>query len=627
MAFCVLAGDLSTAIWQSIVILLLLRFRIHMTFEIALVVAVVVFAVVLFATEKLSVDVVAIVVMSVLLVSGIILPEEGIAGFSNKATVTVAAMFIISAALFKTGAVSYLGKVTSAIFKKGYWLGLLAVTISVGFFSAFINNTPVVAIFIPILLGVARDTKVSTSKLLMPMSFASMFGGVCTLIGTSTNILVSSIAEESGQKAFSMFEFAPLGLILFAIGMGYMFLIGIRLIPDRRAEGDLIESFKLQEYITEVVLLENAPSVGKAIKDAPITRDIAMTIIEVHRGEEMFAVPSPEMVLRAGDVLRVQCDLEKFKKMQEQEGILFKPQFKWHDEDVESDDTRLVEAVVALNSHFINKSLKDLKFREEFGATVLALRHRGKLMREKLSEATLNAGDALLLEVKKDRFNLIRQNPSFVIISEIEQERFRKRKLIPAIAIVFGVILTATLGLLPIVVSSIVGAILLVLVGCITMEEAYKAIEWRIIFLLAGVLTLGVALEKTGAARLISGKIVDGVGSWGEDIAPYALVSVFFLITSLLTGVMSNNATAALLAPIAIATANSMSVNSRPFLVAVAVAASASFMTPVGYQTNTLIYGPGQYRFSDFLKVGTPLNIIVWIAATLLIPYFWTFDL
>ncbi|MCB1025499.1 MAG: SLC13 family permease, partial [Acidobacteria bacterium] len=338
-----------------------------MTISIALVFIVAVFAVVLFATERLSVDVVAIVVMAVLLLSGIITPDEGIAGFSNKATVTVASMFIISSALFKTGAVSYLGRLTSLLFKQGYWLGLLMVVISVGFFSAFINNTPVVAIFIPILLGVSRDIKVSTSKLLMPMSFASMFGGVCTLIGTSTNILVSSIAEESGQKAFTMFEFAPLGLILFGVGMLYMFLVGIRLIPERRAEGDLIESFNLQEYITEIVLLENAPSVGKAIKDAPIAKGIEITIIEVHRGEEQFSVPSPDMVLRAGDVLRVQCDLAKFKKMQEQEGILFKSQFKWRDEDVESEDTRLVEAVVALDSYFINKSLKELKFREEFG--------------------------------------------------------------------------------------------------------------------------------------------------------------------------------------------------------------------------------------------------------------------
>ena len=593
-----------------------------MSFEIILVLAVAFVAVILFATEKLSVDVVAIVVMAILLLSGIVTADEGIAGFSNKATVTVAAMFILSAGLYKTGAVSYLGKFTSDIFKRGYWLGLITVIIAVGFFSAFINNTPVVAIFIPILLGVAKDLKVSTSKLLMPMSFASMLGGVCTLIGTSTNILVSSIAEEHNLPEFSMFEFAPFGLILFALGMAYMLLFGIRMIPDRRVEGDLIESFNLQEYITEIVLLDNALSVGKAIMDSPITKDIDLTILEVHRDGKLFSLPSGELVLEAGDILRVRCDLEKVKQLQAREGILFKPQFKWREANVASENTRLVEGVVALDSYFINKTLKDLKFREEFGATVLALRHRGRLMREKLSETTLDAGDALLLEVRKDRYNLLKQNPSFVIISEIVYERFRRRKIIPAILIVLGVVITATLGIIPIVVSAIVGSLLLVLVGCLTMEEAYKAIEWRIIFLLAGVLTLGIALEKSKAADLLSNSLVDWVGPWG---GPVALVSAFFLITSLLTGMMSNNATAALLAPIAIATAHSMSVSPRPFLVAVTIAASASFMTPVGYQTNTLIYGPGQYRFADFLKIGTPLNIIIWIAATFLIPYFWAF--
>jgi di/tricarboxylate transporter len=560
--------------------------------------------------------------MSTLLVSGIITADEGISGFSNKATVTVGAMFIISAGLFKTGAVSYLGKITSDIFKKSYWLGLITVMIAVGFFSAFINNTPVVAIFIPILLGVSRDIKVSRSKLLMPMSFASMFGGICTLIGTSTNILVSSIAESNGIPAFTMFEFAPIGIVLFIIGTVYMLTVGIHLIPERRTDSDLIESFRLQEYITEVVLLPDSTSIGCKIKDAPLIKEVDIDIIEIIREGEKMPVPSPNTILQISDVLRIRCDLDKFKKIQARKGILFKPQFKWHDEDVESSETKLVEAVVALNSYFINKTLQELEFRENFGASVLALRHRGKLMRDKLSDTKLNAGDALLLEVKADRYKQLIQNPSFVITSEIETETFRKRKLIPALIIVFGVIITATFGIMEIVASSIIGSILMVLVGCIRMEEAYKAIEWRIIFLLAGVLTLGIALENSGAAKLLSATIVDSVGSWGGKVG---VLSAFFLLTSLLTGVMSNNATAALLAPIAIGTAKVFEVSPRPFLVAVMIAASASFMTPVGYQTNTLIYGPGQYRFADFLKVGTPLNIILWIAATFLIPYFFEF--
>lgn len=593
-----------------------------MNLEIVLVFAIAICAVVLFATEKLSVDLIAMLIMASLLSLGIVSPEEGISGFSNKATVTVAAMFIISAGLFKTGAVSYLGKVTVRVFKKNYWLGLITVMIAVGFFSAFINNTPVVAVFIPILLGVAKEIKISASKLLMPMSFASMFGGVCTLIGTSTNILVSSIAEERGQPPFSMFEIAPLGLIVFVAGMAYMLVVGVRLIPERRSEGDLIESFSLQEYIAEVVLLKDAASIGHTIKDAPIAKEIDIAILEIERDDETIAVPSPDFVLREGDVLRVRCDLEKFKKIQERSGVLFKSQFKWSEEDIETADIMLVEAVVAPGSEFVGKSLNDLSFYERFGVTVLAIRHRGKLMRLRISDTKLSAGDAMLLEVKTERYNQLRQNPSFVIISEIEQPVYRRSKLIPALLIVVGVILTATLGIAPIVVSSIIGAILLVLVGCLTMDEAYQSIQWRIIFLLAGVLTLEAAMENSGAAPLISSTIISVVSQWGGLVA---LVSAFYLMTFIFTEMMSNNATAALLTPIAIATAETLQVSPRPFLVAVMFAASASFMTPVGYQTNTLIYGPGQYRFADFLKVGTPLNLIMWVLATIFIPYFWKF--
>lgn len=593
-----------------------------MTIEIVLVFAVAIGAVILFATEKLSVDLIALLIMASLLILGIITPEEGIHGFSSKATVTVAAMFVISAGLFKTGAVSYLGKLTTLLFKRNYWLGMISVMVAVGFFSAFINNTPVVAVFIPILLGVAREIKASASKLLMPMSFASMFGGVCTLIGTSTNILVSSISEERGQPPFGMFEIAPLGLIMFTVGMIYMLLVGIRLIPDRRSEGDLIETFDLQEYIAEVVLLENASSVGHAIKDAAIVRDLDIAIFEIQRGEEMIVVPTPDFVLNVGDVLRVRCNLEKFNKIQERAGVLFKSQFKWHDADVETADVKLVEVVIVFNSELVGKSLAELEFREKFGAIVLALRHRGKLMREKIADTKLSAGDTLLLEVRADRYSQFSQNPAFVIISEDDQVVYRRTKLIPALVIVAGVILTATLGIAPIVVSSVIGAILLVLLGAIKMEEVYQAIEWRIIFLLAGVLTLESAMANSGAAPLISSTIISIVSSWGGLVA---LVSAFYLMTFIFTEMMSNNATAALLTPIAIATANTLGVSPRPFLVAVMFAASASFMTPVGYQTNTLIYGPGQYRFADFLRVGTPLNILFWIVATIFIPYFWPF--
>lgn len=592
-----------------------------MTFDIAFVLALVVLAVILFATEKLPVDLVALLVMGALLLSGVITPEQGIAGFSNTATITVGAMFVLSAGLFKTGAVNYLGRALGRLFRLHLWMGLVVTMIIAGVLSGFINNTPVVAIFLPILLGVARDLDVSPSRLLMPLSFASMFGGVCTLIGTSTNILVSAIAEQHGEPAFGMFEFTPLGAIFFAAGLVYMIFIGVRLIPERRGKGDLTQTFGMGDYLIDVVLLPEAKSVGKSVAEAPLAKELDIDILEVRREGRLIPFPTSETMLAAHDVLRVRCEVEKIKQLQERQGIALKPEIEWRDEELESAETMLVEAVIAPNSVLDGKTLRDIRFRSYFGGTVLALRHRGETVHENLETTTLRAGDVLLVKIRRDHLIHLEEHEAFLVVSEVGLPTFRKRKVLPAVAIVAGVVLTAALNILPILVSAIAGSILMLLTRCLDLEDAYKAIEWKVIFLLAGVLSLGVALEKTGAAQLLSSAMVDAIGAWG----PIAVVAAFYLLTSLLTEAMSNNATAALLAPIAIATADALGVDSRPFLMAVTFAASSSFMTPVGYQTNTLIYGPGQYKFTDFLRVGTLLNLLFWVLATLLIPVFWPF--
>ena len=592
-----------------------------MTAEIAIVLIILVAAVGLFATERLPVDLVAMLVMSVLILSGIITATEGIAGFSNPATVTVGAMFILSAGLFKTGAVNFLGEWLARLARRSFWLVLIALMLSVGALSAFINNTAAVAVLMPVALGMARDARVSPSRLLMPLSFASMFGGVCTLIGTSTNILVSSIAATRGQPAFGMFEFLPLGSVMFAVGTLYMLTIGVRLIPERRAEGDLAESFNLNSYVTELVVLPASPSVGVELRDSTLVRDLDIAILEISRDAQTLPLPAPATRLAAGDVLRVRCDVEKLAALQAQEGVQLKPGSKWRDADLESDETVLVEAVVAPNSTLVGRSLEAAQFREAFDATVLALRHSGHTLHEGLAHTRLRAGDALLVEARREHLSRLRQAKEFVIISDVGLPKFRRGKIITAMAIMIGVVAVAASGWLPIVASAIVGCVLMVLAGCVTLDEAYRAIEWRVIFLLGGILSLGLALDKTGAARIVAAWMTATIGVWG----PVALLSAFYLLTSLLTEAMSNNATAALLAPVAIVTADSLGVSPRPFLVAVAFAASASFMTPVGYQTNTLIYGPGQYKFTDFLRVGTPLNLLFWLLATLLIPVFWGF--
>ena len=603
-----------------------------MTFEIVIVLIVLLGAVIMFATERFPVDVVAIIAMSVLVVSGVISPQQGVSGFSNSATITVAFMFILSTALFKSGAVVSIGNRIAQLFKYNFWVGILATMISVGVISAFINNTPVVAIFIPILVGAAAQSKLSLAKMLMPLSFASMFGGVCTLIGTSTNILVSGVAAENNLEPFSMFEMTKMGLVFFGVGLLYMMLIGIRLIPDRGEDDGLMKKFGMGDYLTEIVLLANAPSAGKIIRESPLVKKLDIDILEVKKQGQTYIMPSGDLLLEQGDILKVRCNVEKIKTLKDREGIALKSDAKFKSLDDIADSKKanerivFVEAVIAPNSPFEGKTVKELNFRQKYGATVLAIRHRGELMRDKVANTVLRAGDTLLIEVEKDHLpNLqqleLRGRNTFLIVTEVDLPAYRTDKMLTVVMTMIGVILLASLNLMPIMMAAIIGSMFLVVTRCITMEEAYQAIDWKVIFLLAGAISLGVALDVSGAAALISSFLIGIVGSLG----PYAIVSILYLTTSLLTESMSNNASAVLLAPIAIATSIALEIDARPLLMAIAFAASSSFMTPVGYQTNTMIYGVGGYRFSDFLRVGAPLNIIFWILATFLIPYFFPF--
>ncbi len=584
-----------------------------------LVLVLLVVAVILFCTEKLPVDLVAMLIMATLLLTGIITPEEGIAGFSNTATVTVGAVFVLSAGLFRTGAVSYVALIFSKIGRRNFWLAFVSMMVIIGVLSAFINNTAVVAIFMPIVLGLARQLKVSASKLLMPMSFASMFGGVCTLIGTSTNILVSSIGERYGVRPFGMFEFTGFGLLLFATGLVYMTIAEIRLIPDRRTEEDLGKDFGVDDYTIEIHLPPGARSIGSSPANSPLLRNLEWSSLKIVREGKLLDAPLDQIMLQTDDALRLRCDLENVQKLRERKAAEIDSDQKNAEDAAATEHSVFVEAVIAPNSPLVGRSLKEIDFDFVYAAAAHAIRHGDRTTHQQLQTIRLRPGDALLVETKPSRIASLRKDGAFVVVSEMDMPVFRKSKILTALVIVFVVIATAALGVMPIVVTAIAGCVALVLTECLTLEEAYKSIDWKVIFLLAGVLTLGTALEKTGAAQLIASTLVSSVGFFG----PVALVSIFYLLTSLLTETMSNNATAALLAPVAIVTARSLGVDPRPFLMAVAYAASASFMTPVGYQTNTLIYGPGRYKFSDFLKVGAPLNLLFWILATIFIPRFW----
>jgi di/tricarboxylate transporter len=583
-------------------------------------------ATILFVTEVLSIDLVAILIMVSLVLTGVITPAEGVAGFSNPATLTVAFMFVLSAAMLKTGALQLVATRLSDIFRYNFYLGMFAMMVAVGISSAFINNTPVVAVLIPVVIQVAHASHRNPTKMLIPLSFASIFGGSCTLIGTSTNILVSGIAEKNGLEPFSMFQMAPLGLILFIAGIAYMMVAGIRLLPENKEEQNLEKKFELRDYMTELQLLDNADSVNKRIMDSPLTKELEMEIIEIQRNGNKFSLPPGDMILQAGDILKVQCDVEKIKALKDKVRVKIEPSIRIGEDVVQTSGMTLVEMVITANSSFENKTLRQLDFRRKYRAAPLAIRHRQEVLHENIQDVPLKAGDVILAEVKHHFLDDLKQleqsqESPFIILSEEGIIDFNKKRFGIVLAVIAGVVTLATMNIVPIMMGTIAGVSLLVLLRCMTMKEVYEAINWKIVFLLAGALSLGSAMTSSGLADSMAFGLINYLGDWG----PVAVVSGLYILTSLLTNVMSNNASAALLAPIAISTANALSLSPVPFLIAVMFAASANFMTPIGYQTNAMVYSAGQYYFRDFLKAGTLLNLLFWVLATFLIPVFYSF--
>ena len=591
-----------------------------------IVLCIIVIAVFFFVTEKLPVDLVGLLILVSLVVTGVLTPEEGVKGFSNPATLTVAAMFVLSGALFKTGAVNAIGPRLAEIIKWNYTFGLVTMMVAVAVISAFINNTPVVAVFIPIIIQAAEASKHSPSKFLIPLSYATIFGGTCTLIGTSTNILVSGIAVQSGLPGLSMFSFAPMGVIFVFIGIAYMAFWGKKLLPDREREQNLTKKFGMRDYLSEIVLLEGAKSVGRKIMDSTLVKELELDIIEIRRDGSTFILPPLDMVLEVGDHLKVRCDVEKIKALKDRIMVQVKPRIKLVNDELNSPNTTLVELVISANSEFEGKTLNEVEFKRKYRAVALAIKTREEILHEKLTDVVLKAGDVLLAEVKKHRLEEFkklefRKETPFIIISEEGIINYDRKRFWLVAAIIIGVVITAVFDLLPIMISSLGAVCLLVLTKSFTMREVYNSIDWKVIFLLAGALSLGVAMENAGVANMLALDLVKYLGGYG----PVFILSALYLVTVILTELMSNNATAALIVPVAITTAKTLGLDPTPFIMAVAFAASASFMTPVGYQTNTMVYGAGGYKFKDFTKAGALLTVLFWLAATFLIPIIYPF--
>jgi di/tricarboxylate transporter len=589
-----------------------------MTWEIFLVLAILAGAVALFISERFPIDLVALLVLGTLLGFGLITPEQGISGFSNPATVTVAAMFVLSAGLQKTGATAVIGRLLVR-YGRNHFTALVVVMSTVGVMSAFVNNTAAVAVFIPLVMIVANKRKVAASKLLIPLSYASQFGGVCTLIGTSTNLLVSAISEQAGYGAFSMFEFSRMGLILFAAGTVYFLVFGRWLLPERQAQ-ELSAAYQLGEYITELRVGAGSPLIGKTVQESRLGEEHDVTVLRLLHGEEKIWAPLRQP-LSEGDVLLVRGEVQQLIGLRGSAKLELNVEFKLQDETLEPGGLRLVQALVAPGSRLVGHTLKDLDFRNRHKALVLAIQRRGENIRDKLNTVRLGLGDALLIQAPEEQIARLRDDESFIVLDEVDEPGMRRHKVPIVLAVITAVVGLAAFEVLPILVSALLGCLALVLTGSIDLEEAYQAIDWKVVFLLAGILPLGIAMETTGAARLISEGAIGVAGGLG----PIAVLAVFYLLTSILTEGMSNNAAAVLLAPIAISTAQQTGIDPKPLLMAITFAASTGFSTPVGYQTNTMIYNPGGYKYTDFLRTGVPLSIVFWILSVIFIPMFWSF--
>ncbi|EMA25877.1 SLC13 family permease [Haloarcula amylolytica] len=614
--------------------------------------AVIVAALVLFATEALPVDVTAIAVMVALMLAepvtvlavdlgllaepvyvlhqagdGISPLDRGLSGFASTATITVLAMFILSDGVQRTGIVQILGAKIASLTGDSETRQLGATVGLVAPISGFINNTAAVAILLPMVTDIAHKGKLSPSKLLLPLSYASMFGGMLTLIGTSTNILASQLSAELLGRPFSMFEFTQLGIIVTIVGTIYLLTVGRYLVPSRiPAEEDLTEEFEMGEYLTEVIVRDDSPLIGQTVEEALRVSEFDVDIVQLVREKRTFLEPFGQKTIRAGDVFAIRTGRDTLVDLLDVEGLDVIPEVEVGEAELEAANERknLVEVVVAPGSSLIGETLVSTSFRQRYDATVLALRHGQELYRQRMDHVKLRIGDTLLVQATPDSIDRLNRNNDFIVAQEVERPDFRRSKIPVAVGIVAAVVGVAALTPIHIVISALGGALAMVLTGCLRPSELYDAVQWDVVFLLAGVIPLGVALQETGGADLLAELFVVGAGSVltaGGGLA--VVLGLMYLVTALLTNIISNNASVVLMIPVAIETAQQLNANAFAFVLAVTFAASTAFMTPVGYQTNLLVYGPGGYRFTDYLKVGAPLQAVFAVVTTLGIAYFW----
>lgn len=588
-----------------------------MTTEIFLVLLITVSATVLFITEKLRYDGIGMLVLASLAILGLVSPSQALSGFSNEATITIASMFILAAALQNSGALSIVSKLFTRLKSPlAFYLTLFGVLAVI---SPFVNNTAVVAVFIPVVISASLKVGISPSKTLIPLSYVSQMAGVMTLIGTSTNLIVNSVAKDLGFRGFGMFEFLPLGIICFVAGCAYLLTIGRKVLPDVQS-AELDNLYEFGHYVTELYICENSPLANSSFVDENIVKNYRIYLIGARRGQEVIS-SARAATLEEGDILLVRGRWSDIQLLTEDKKLKINNQLQYGKQIPEGTKWMMTEVIVASNSRAAGRRLVLFNRTWNHNTLILGIQRRGHIIRNKLDEVRLKVGDIIMLAIPEDDLPALRRDKSVLILSENHAPISKQWKAPAALAIMAGVVFVAAVGWIPIAISALVGALLLTLIGCIKADEVYEQTDWSIIVLMAGLMPLGIAMNQTGAAEFI----ISNSLAYFEQFGPHVILAILYLMALILGEMMSNSAAAVLLTPLAISTAQLLDADPTPFLIAVTFSASTSFITPIGYQTNTMVYAAGGYKFTDFIKVGMPLNIIFWILGVIFIPIFWPF--
>lgn len=582
-----------------------------------------------FLWGRLSVELVALGGAGLLLVTGILEKDDVLAAFSNPAPVTIGALFIISAALERTGQIAKLGRLFNTVAKGSERRALAALLIVCAVASAFVNNTPLVVILLPVILGFCRDSGAKPSRLLIPMSYATILGGVCSMAGTSTNILVDGIAREQGVAEFSLFSIAPLGIVFALVGGSYLWFFGSKLLPARDTLATLLDATKGREFLIQAAIPEGSPLIGKPGIEVLEGRSRKLKIIEVRRRGRVLDESLETIVIEEGDRILIRTGTKGVAELHRSDDV----NVGLGENDLapmEKREAVLLEGMIGPNSSLAGQSLAQIAFRQRFGALILAIHREGQNITRDFETLRLEFGDTLLVEGSREGIERLKSERDFITLSEPTPEDFNLRKAPLALAGILLFIFLASFNFgwvgmpgleFDTFSAAFLAALFVLLTGCLRPREAYDAVDWKILLLIIGMLVIGSAMDKTGAATTLANGVTDLLGPLG----PWGILCGVYLLASIMTEMVSNNAVAVVLAPIAIRIAEAIDVSPIPFLVAVMFGASASFATPIGYQTNTYVFGAGGYQFKDFVKVGVPLNLLLWVIASCLIPLIWPF--